>query len=121
MTQRRTPAPDIAACVLVLFAASLLFAVLRSIYGTTDVREALTGVAIYGGLLGACAATGWGLFQRRPWALPAGIVILLCALGAGLASFHVPETAELPAGLLGVLGSILLLGSRGEFVAEPRA
>jgi hypothetical protein len=121
MSLRRTPAPDIAACVLLLFAATLFFSVLRSIYGTAAVGTAVAGALIYGGLLSICALTARGIFLRRPWAMPAGVVLLLVGLAAALASFHVPETAELPAGLLGLLGTALLVGSRGEFAAPDQA
>ena len=60
---------------------------------------------------------GAGMLTRRllrgdaAAAVAQAVIVVLAgcglALGAGLASFHVPETAELPAGLLGVLGSIL--------------
>ena len=121
MSSRRTPAPDIAACALLLFAATLLFSVLRAIYSSATRSTAVLGVVIYGGLLLVCALTARGVFLRRPWALPAGVILLLFALGAALVSFHVPESAELPAGILGILGSVLLLARRGEFAASEQA
>ncbi|MCS6913965.1 MAG: hypothetical protein RMK29_14500 [Myxococcales bacterium] len=117
MSRRRTPAPDIAACVLLLFAATLVVATMKALYMRPAVRALLQG-GICLGLLGGCAAVARGLLLRRPWSLPAGLVLLLAAVAAAVAGFHMPETAELPAGLLGLLGAVLLVGSRGEFSAS---
>lgn len=120
MSPRRTPAPDIAACVLLLFAAALFFAVLRAVYSTSTVGGALFAAAAYLGLLSACAVTARAIFLRRPAGLPAGVALMLFTLGAALSNFHVPETAELPAGVLGLLGATLLVASRREFSTRAR-
>lgn len=116
-SHRRTPAPDIAACILLLYGATLFFGLLRALYATQVVSQALLGASIYLILLGAAAGVGWGLITRRPWALPAGILCLIAAGGAALLHFHVPETAELPTVLLSALGAALLVGGKGEFSA----
>lgn len=120
-SQRRTAAPDIVGLCLLLYAATLSFAVMRAPYLHKSLSGVARDVAIYGGLLLVCALTGIGVFQRRPWALGPALVISLAALAAGAAGFHVPETAQLPAGVLGVTGLLFLLARRGEFMGATAA
>lgn len=115
-SQRRTAAPDIVGLCLLLYAATLSFAVMRAPYLHKSMSGVARDVAIYGGLLLVCALTGIGVFQRRTWALGPALVVSLAALAAGAAGFHVPETAQLPAGVLGVTGLVFLLARRGEFM-----
>jgi hypothetical protein len=44
-----------------------------------------------------------------------GILISISALLAGAFAFHVPDTAQLPAGVLGATGIVLLWARHGEF------
>jgi hypothetical protein len=115
MIQRRSVAPDIVGCSLLLYAATLLFAVLRAPYLHRTVGPAVLDVAIYGGLLLLCAAVAIGLFRRHRLAWLPGMALSLAALLAGAFAFHVPDTAQLPAGVLGVTGLVLLFARRGEF------
>ena len=115
MIQRRSVAPDIVGFSLLLYASTLLFAVLRAPYVHRTVGPAVTDVAIYGGLLLACVAVAIGLFRRHQLAFLPGIGLSLGALAAGAMAFHVPETAQLTAGVLGATGVILLYARRGEF------
>lgn len=115
MTQRRSVAPDIVGCCLLLYAATLFFAVLRAPYAHRTVSGAAIDIVIYGGLLLVCATVAAGLFTRHRLAWLPGVLVSLAALAAGAASYHVPETAQLPAGVLGVTGAVLLWARRGEF------
>jgi hypothetical protein len=112
---RKTVAPDIVGCCLLLYASTLLFAVLRAPYVNQTMGAAALDVAIYGGLLLLCAGTAVGLFRRMALAWPLGLLISVAALLAGALAFHVPDTAQLPAGVLGATGIVLLLARRGEF------
>jgi hypothetical protein len=114
MTQRRSVAPDIVGCSLLLYASTLLFAVLRAPYYHRNTADAALDVAIYGGLLLVCTLVAIGLFGRRRAALLPGILVSLAALLAGALAFHVPDTAQLPAGILGASGVVLLWARRGE-------
>lgn len=115
MAARRTVAPDIAGCCLFLFAATLTFAVLRAPYIHKRVPDIARDIAIYGGLLLACVSVGMGLFQRRAWALVPGLLLLAAGFGASVLNWHMPETGQLPAGVLGATGVVLLLARTGEF------
>lgn len=115
MAARRTVAPDIAGCCLFLFGATLAFAVLRAPYIHKRAPEIARDIAIYGGLLLACVSVGMGLFQRRAWALIPGLALLALGLGASAFNWHMPETGQLPAGVLGATGIVLLLARTGEF------
>jgi hypothetical protein len=44
------------------------------------------------------------------------LLLSVAAFAAGLMAWHVPETAQLPAGVLGVSGVVLLLGRRVELL-----
>jgi hypothetical protein len=115
MTQRRSVAPDIVGCSLLLYAATLLFAVLRAPYMHRTISSAALEIAIYGGLLLTCVTVAIGLFQRHRLAWMPGILISISALLAGAFAFHVPDTAQLPAGVLGATGIVLLWARHGEF------
>jgi hypothetical protein len=115
MIQRRSVAPDIVGFSLLLYASTLLFAVLRAPYFHKTVGPAVTDAAIYGSLLIGCVAVAFGLFRRHHLAWLPGMVLSLATLVAGAMAFHVPDTAQLPAGVLGATGVILLWARRGEF------
>lgn len=121
MAARRTVAPDIAGCCLLLFAASLAFAVLRAPYVHKLVAAVARDMAIYGGLVLACIAVAMGLFQRRRWALIPGLVLGAFGFGASIANWHMPETGQLPAGVLGATVVVLLLARGSEFSADGAA
>lgn len=116
MPARRTVAPDIVGCSFVLYAATLSFAVLRAPYAHRTVAAVATDIAIYGGLLVICVAVALGLFRRRSWVLVPALLLSVAAFVAGLLAWHVPETAQLPAGVLGVSSVVLLLGRRVELL-----
>jgi hypothetical protein len=123
MSVRRTVAPDMVGCCFLLYAGTLLFAVLRAPYFHRDIAAVVSDLAIYGGLTIVSAAVAAGLFQRRSAAWLPGMLLSLAAVVAGATAFHVPDTAQLPAGVLGVTGLVLLWARRGEFAAAepPRA
>lgn len=124
MPARRTVAPDIVGCSFILYAATLAFAVLRAPYAHRSVSGVATDIVIYGGLLLVCVAIGLGLFRRRGWVLWPALLLSAAAFAAGLTAWHVPETAQLPAGVLGATGVVLLLGRRvelGDADADPDA
>lgn len=121
MGSRRTVAPDMVGCCFLLYAGTLLFAVMRAPYVHRTVAGVATDIAIYGGLLLCSAAVAMGLFQRRSAAWGPAILLSACAIAAGAMAFHVPETAQLPAGVLGGAGIVLLWASRGEFAADSSA
>jgi hypothetical protein len=114
MTQRRSVAPDIVGCCLLLYAATLLFAVLRAPYYHRSVGDAALDMVVYGSLLLVCTLVAVGLFVRRRAALLPALVLSLAALCAGAMAYHVPDTAQLPAGILGATGLVLLIARRGE-------
>jgi hypothetical protein len=114
MPARRTVAPDIVGCSFVLYAATLSFAVLRAPYAHRDVASILTEIAIYGGLLLACLVIAMGLFRRRSYALWPAVLLSIGAVLAGAFAWHVPETAQLPAGVLGAVSVVLLFARRAE-------
>jgi hypothetical protein len=118
MAARRTVAPDIAGCCLLLFAASMSFAVLRAPYVHKHVPEVARDMVVYGGLVLACIAVAMGLFQRRRWALIPGLVLGAFGFGASVANWHMPETGQLPAGVLGATAVVLLLARGSEFSAD---
>jgi hypothetical protein len=118
MSQRRSVAPDIVGCSLLIYASTLLFAVLRAPYMHKTVAGAAQDVAIYAGLLLLCATVAVGLFQRHRLAWLPGVLVSLAALLAGALAFHVPDTAQLPAGVLGATGVVLLWARRGEFYPD---
>lgn len=114
-SKRRTPAPDMGACILLLFSITLLFAILRTFYVGRDAGQVALHALAYAALLLACAGTAAGLFARRGWARAAGLLLfVLCLLGA-IEGFQVPDTARVPAGVLSLFGVLFLLGSGGEF------
>lgn len=139
MIQRRSVAPDIVGFSLLLYAATLLFAVLRAPYVHKTAGPAVLDVSIYGGILLFCATVAMGLFRRHRLAFFPGMFLSLFALAAGSAPAiadllksigfdsleyvargfasicHVPETAQLAAGVLGAIGAVLLWARRGEF------
>jgi hypothetical protein len=115
MIQRRSVAPDIVGFSLLLYASTLLFAVLRAPYVHKTAGPAILDVAIYGGLLLFCVAVAIGLFRRHVLAFIPGLLASAAVLAAGAMAFHVPDTAQLPAGVLGATGLILLWARRGEF------
>lgn len=119
MSVRRTVAPDMVGCCFLLYAGTLIFAVLRAPYVHRDVAAVASDLAIYGGLTAICAAIAAGLFLRRGAAWIPGLLGSLAAVVAGATAFHVPDTAQLPAGVLGVTGLVLLWARRREFAAEP--
>jgi hypothetical protein len=114
MPARRTVAPDIVGCSFLLYAATLSFSVLRAPYAHSTVPAVAIDLAIYGGLLVVCTVIGLGLFRRRSWALWPAILLSVAVFFAGLMAWHVPDTAQLPAGVLGASGVVLLLGRRIE-------
>lgn len=117
MSVRRTVAPDMVGCCFLLYAGTLFFAVLRAPYVHREVAEVASDLAIYGGLTTLCLAVAVGLFQRRSVAWFPALVLSLLAIVAGAMAFHVPDTAQLPAGVLGGTGLVLLWARRGEFAA----
>ena len=123
MPARRTVAPDIVGCSFLVYAATLSFAVLRAPYAHRAVSAIATDIAIYGGVLGVCVAIALGLFRRSGWVLWPAVLLSIGAFFAGLLAWHVPETAQLPAGVLGASSVVLLLGRRVELqgveAAEP--
>jgi hypothetical protein len=121
MPARRTVAPDIVGCCFLLYAATLSFAVLRAPYAHRAVAAITTDFAIYGGLLSVCVAIALGLFRRRGWVLWPAVALSIAAFFAGLLAWHVPETAQLPAGVLGASSVVLLLGRRIELGAPAEA
>ena len=118
MSVRRTVAPDMVGCCFLLYAGTLFFAVLRAPYVHREVAAVASDLAIYGGLTALCAAIAAGLFLRRGAAWIPGLLGSLAAIVAGATAFHVPDTAQLPAGVLGATGMVLLWARRGEFSAE---
>src|ERR1700712_501166 len=121
MLARRTVAPDIVGCSFLLYAATLSFAVLRAPYAHRTATGIATDVAIYGGLLAICTAIALGLFRRSSWALWPAVLLSIAAFFAGLMAWHVPETAQLPAGVLGVVSVVLLIGRRIELIQAETA
>ena len=116
MTSRRTVAPDIAGCSFLLYAATLFFPVLRApYYHRGDFSLIARDIAVYGGLLFVCVYIAIALFLRRSWALWPAVLLSLAALAAGAAAWHVPDTAQLPAGVLGSVSAVLLIARSGEF------
>lgn len=105
-------------CCFLLYAGTLIFAVLRAPYVHRDVPAVASDLAIYGGLTAICVAVATGLFQRRSAAWLPGMLLSLAAVVAGAMAFHVPDTAQLPAGVLGCTGLVLLWARRGEFAAS---
>lgn len=118
MPARRTVAPDIVGCSFLLYAATLSFAVLRAPYAHRTTGPVFTDIAIYGGLLVVCVLVALGLFRRRQWVLWPALLLSIAVFFAGLFAWHVPETAQLPAGVLGVTGFVLLVGRRSELMAD---
>jgi len=116
--QRRSVAPDIVGCCLLIYAASLLFAVLRAPYVNKTAGDVALDVAVYGGLLLLCVSVAVGLFRRHRLAWLPGVLLSLLAVLAGALAFHVPDTAQLPAGVLGATGAVLLVARRREFHAS---
>ena len=122
MSARRTVAPDISGCSFLIYAATLSFAVLRAPYLHKTFKGISTDLLTYGGLLVLCLTIALGLFQRRMWALWPAIIVSVSAVVAGAMAWHVPETAQLPAGVLGATSIVLLLASRGEFLGtDPKS
>ena len=115
MSVRRTVAPDMVGCCFLLYAGTLFFAVLRAPYVHRDAAAVASDLAIYGGLTVLCVAVAVGLFQRRSTAWFPGMLLSLAAIIAGATAFHVPDTAQLPAGVLGATGMVLLWARREEF------
>lgn len=113
MVTRRTPAPDMAACILLLCAVTLGFAILRSLYLAPSHGEALARAGAYGTTLLLCGHAARGLLRRRGFALPLSALLFVCLIGAGVLG-GVPDTAQVPAGVLGVFGLLLLSGSHRE-------
>src|SRR5579872_1477366 len=103
MIIRRTAAPDIAGCVLCVFAGTLLFSLLHGFYSGSTLAAIAPQVAIFFSLLAACSGVALGIFARRGWARGAGLLIFLLAFGAAVFNFHVPGTAQLPLGILSLL------------------
>lgn len=106
-----------AGCCFLLYVAALFFAVLRVPYFYRTVGALVRDLAIYGGLLVLSLAIAIGLFQRRSHAWVPALLLSLGAVVAGATAFHVPETSQLPAGVLGVTGLVLLWVGRREFLA----
>ena len=114
MPARRTVAPDIVGCSFLLYAATLSFSVLRAPYAHRNMTAVAMDLMIYGSLLAVCTVIGLALFRRRSWALWPAILLSVVVFFAGLMAWHVPDTAQLPAGVLGASGVVLLLGRRAE-------
>lgn len=106
-------------CCFLLYAGTLFFAVLRAPYVYREVTPVLRDLAIYGSLLVACTLVAVGLFQRRSLSWLPAMLLSLGAIVAGAMAFHIPDTAQLPAGVLGVTGIVLLWARRAEFVERP--
>lgn len=114
--RQRSPAPDIAACILILFACSMIFPLLRALFATSrGGSAALPSALAYIGLLSVCAALGRGLFLRHGYAAPAALIALAIGLIASVTGFYVSETAQLPLGMLCLFGAALILGALPEF------
>lgn len=99
-----------------LFGSAFVFAVLKALYARSA-SVALQGTLTYGGLLAACVVLARGLLLRQGFAAAGGLVGLLVMLLAAATGFYIPETAQLPAGLLSVFGLCLLLPRWSEFAA----
>ena len=115
MSVRRTVAPDIAGCSFVLFACTLSFAVLRAPFIHKQASPMATDLAAYGGLMFACMLIAGGLFQRKLWAFFPAVVLSGLAIYASVTNWHMPETGQLPAGVLGVTAALLLILRYREF------
>lgn len=115
MSVRRTVAPDMVGCCFLLYAGTLFFAVLRAPYVYREAAPVVRDLAIFGSLLIVCTLVAVGLFQRRSLSWFPAMLLSLAAIVAGAMAFHIPDTAQLPAGVLGVTGMVLLWARRGEF------
>lgn len=121
MSVRRTVAPDMVGCCFLLYAGTLFFAVLRAPYVHREVAPVVRDLAIFGGLLILCTGVAVGLFQRRSLSWFPAMLLSLAAVVAGAMAYHIPDTAQLPAGVLGVTGMVLLWARRGEFSGQAAA
>lgn len=115
MSARRTVAPDMVGCCFLLYAGTLFFAVLRAPYVYREAAAVARDLAIFGGLFVLCTLIAAGLFQRRSLSWFPAILVSLAAIVAGAMAFHIPDTAQLPAGVLGATGIVLLWARRAEF------
>lgn len=118
MSVRRTVAPDMVGCCFLLYAGTLFFAVLRAPYVHREVATVVRDLAIFGGLFCLCTLIAVGLFQRRSLSWLPAMLLSLAAIVAGAMAFHIPDTAQLPAGVLGATGIVLLWARRGEFAQD---
>lgn len=118
MSVRRTVAPDIAGCTFVLFACTLSFPVLRAPFIHKQASDMATDLLAYGGLMFACMVISAGLFQRKLWALIPAILLSGLALYASIINWHMPETGQLPAGVLGCTAALLLILRYREFASS---
>ncbi len=115
MSVRRTVAPDIAGCTFVLFAATLSFAVLRAPFIHKSGGDMAKDLLAYGSLMFGCMLIAAGLFSRKLWAFFPAVLLSLVAIYAAVENWHMPETGQLPAGVLGITSGLLLLLRYREF------
>ncbi len=66
----------------------------------------------------ACMVISAGLFQRKLWALIPAILLSGLALYASIINWHMPETGQLPAGVLGCTAALLLILRYREFASS---
>ena len=121
MSVRRTVAPDIAGCTFVLLAATLSFAVLRAPFIHQQAGAMATDLLVYGGLMCTCLLVAAGLFLRKLWAFFPGIVLSGALIVASVQNWHMPETGQLPAGVLGITAVLMLVLRYREFVGGVAA
>lgn len=121
MAVRRSVAPDIAGCTFVLFAVTLSFAVLRAPFIHQQAGAMATDLLSYGGLMFGCMLIAAGLFRRKLWAFFPGVVLSALMVYAAVQNWHMPETGQLPAGVLGITAGLLLILRYREFVGEVSA
>ncbi|MFO0656837.1 MAG: hypothetical protein U0787_17395 [Polyangia bacterium] len=120
MSVRRSVAPDIAGCTFVLFAVTLSFAVLRAPFIHKQAGAMAQDLLSYGGLMFGCMLTAAGLFRRKLWAFFPAVLLSVVAIYAAAINWHMPETGQLPAGVLGLTTCVLLLLRYREFGGETQ-
>jgi hypothetical protein len=121
MSVRRTVAPDIAGCTFVLFACTLSFPVLRAPFIHQQASAIATDLLSYGGLMFACMLVAAGLFLRKLWALFPAVLLAGLAIYASAINWHMPETGQIPAGVLGITAALLLVLRYREFLGRSAA
>ena len=118
MSVRRSVAPDIAGCTFVLFAVTLSFAVLRAPFIHKQAGAMAQDLLSYGGLMFGCMLTAAVCFAASCGLFPA-VLLSVVAIYAAAINWHMPETGQLPAGVLGLTTCVLLLLRYREFGGSP--